>query len=194
MNNQIYGRANRLNLLKKIIISVVLVILVVVFVIVLINSRNKNKNENINYAYLKRYFNAKGFFCEPLENNASSCELVNDNIKCIFTRYGDGFKYTEHTESYFLDIQYIKSGNTFVKFDTTSKAIKGYTGKTYICKNSFDNILSPVEKCLTDDNEELDLKVYLGVVNNAINTLDEAIDASGYDKDVLLEKYVWQKK
>jgi hypothetical protein len=45
---------------------------------------------------------------------------------------------------------------------------------------------------MTDEAEILTLNSYLGQVESAINDLNDILNHSGYDKEVLIEEFVWK--
>ena len=186
-----YGRARRIALVKKIAIVAVLIFIVyILFTKVFIKENFVDQNQN--FAYMKSYFNGKGYICERIEHNAGRCYKETETTYIGFIRYDDGFNYVDQSTSYRLTINYLPTEVNQIVLKTNSTSLEGYKNKIYYCTTK-DNVLGEIDKCVTEDGEKLDVQSYIGVVEKAQSDVDKIINASGYDKEVLLEEYKWQK-
>ena len=190
--SNLYGRARRIEFVEKIVYTVVGII-AIILVITLVSRQVENTDDNVNYAYLKRYMEAKGYSCELLHRAGGQCVLRNDTSMYSFIRFEDGFEYVINTQAYILSIRHKLSEENRIELRTTSEAISGYRNKNYKC--SYDeNVLGELGTCIDQDENELNLNSYIGLIKQAIIELNRMVDVSGYDKDKLLNNYVWEKK
>ncbi|MDE5888633.1 MAG: hypothetical protein K2H20_01290 [Bacilli bacterium] len=190
--SNLYGRARRIELVEKIVYTVVGII-AIALVITLVSKQVENTDDNVNFAYLRRYMEAKGFSCELIHRAGGQCVLSNENSMYSFIRYEDGFEYIIRTQGYTLSIRHKLSEENRIELRTTSEAISGYRNKQYRC--SYDeSVIGELGTCIDQDENELDLKSYLGLIQQSIVELNRIVDVSGYDKDKLINNYVWEKK
>ncbi len=195
MNNKInlYGRARRLALYRNIGI-IVGCILAIVFIINLIFGNNTESRVIGEFDVLRNHFVDRGFTCEMLNTSGSKCTLNNESNKTTFLRFNDGFEYSIKTSSYSLNIVHRLDKKDEVIFKTTSDAFLGFRNQEFICEYE-NNVLDPVEICESSGaNVKLNVKSYLGVIEQAQADLTNAVNSSGYSLDSLLKNYEWTKK
>lgn len=191
--SNMYGRARRIAFAKK-CIYIALGFLAVFVVIKLVTKVVNHEDENVNFYYLRKYMEVNGYSCERLDLTGGSCTKRAEVTGYNFIRYDDGFEYQVRTSSYTLTMRLASNDGSKISFKTTTDAIAGYKGKNYTCTYK-ENILNELDKCTeTSDFTELDLGAYRGVIEKAIFDLNEIVDASGYKKDVLVNKFEWIKK
>lgn len=186
-----YGRARRLEAMKKFLLAISIVVVIFLSFIIFYSIFNK-KDDNVEFAYLAKYLRSKGFSCELLKYSGSTCNLKGENRNEAFIRYDEGFNYLIRTDSYSIDLYHV-DGEERITFKTTNLALSEYRGKKYICE--YDNIIGTLEKCVLEGGtDKLDMQVYVGSIESAMNELSMILKSSGYDIDVLLNDYKWQKK
>lgn len=190
--SNLYGRARRIELVER-IAYIVVGIIAVVLVILLVSQKTDDTDDNINFAYLRRYMEARGFSCELIHRSGGQCVLNNRNTIYSFVRYDDGFEYIVRSQAYVLQIKHILSEEDTITFKTTSDAFSGYRNKNYTCIYK-DNILNEIDKCLDEEDNELNLKSYTGLIEQTIYELNNIVDSSGYNKARLVNNYIWEKK
>lgn len=193
-NNSVrfYGRARRIEIVEK-IFYVIIGIIAVGVVILIVSLQREPVDDNINFAYLRNALENSGYVCEMIHISGGSCTLKNATGVSLFTRYNDGFEFINNTDGYVLTFKHLSSIEDSITFDTTSSAITGYKNKKYICHTK-DNILGELEECINTEDNELDSNIYISIIQLALKDLNNFIDASGYDKNVLLYEYKWIKK
>ena len=187
----LYGRARRLALYRTIVI-IIISIMIVVFCANFIYSKIINKKTYEEFELMRYHFVDRGYSCERLLISGSKCILNGDNVKKTFYRFDDGFEYVEKTKSYSLFITHRLSKSEQIKFKTNSSAFDGVNNKTFIC--NIDDVFTKVLSCLSEDNIELNINSYLGIIEQAQDDLENAINYSGYSVDKLLTNYSWTKK
>lgn len=189
----VYGRARRLALYRNIAI-VVVCIFIVVFLLSLLFKEEEKKVVVGKYEQLRVYFLNRGFTCETLEESGGNCVSTTEDLKTNFYRYKDGFEYIVKSDSYTLSIVHRLEKEDTITFKTTAEAFDGYKNQNFIC--SFDkNVLDKVTKCeAVKENLVLDVKSYLGIIEQAQADLMNAVNSSGYSLDNLLVNYEWIKK
>lgn len=186
-----YGRARRLEAMKRFLLVISIIVVIIVSFVIFYSIFNK-KDDNVEYAYLSTYLRAKGFSCELLKYSGATCKLKGDKRTEYFIRYDEGFNYMIMTDSYSIDLYHVDEEEK-ITFDTTGLALSGYKDKKYICK--YDNVIGQLEDCILEDGtEKLDIGVYIGSIESAMNELGMILKSSGYNVDVLLKEYKWQKK
>ncbi len=190
--SNLYGRARRIELVEK-IAYVIVGIIAVTLVLVLVSRQTVNTDDNINFAYLRKYMEANGYSCEMIHRSGGQCLLSNTNSTYSFVRYDDGFEYIINTKAYTLNVKHKLSEENSITFKTTSDAFSGYRNKKYTCDYK-DSVIGKLEKCLDEEDNVLELKSYVGLIEQSINELNNIITASGYDKDELINNYIWEKK
>lgn len=188
-----YGRARRMAIVKTGLIIGLLIFLAFLGYKMLSKEDVKYVDRNVNFAFLRDHFKSKGYSCDRLERDGGRCVYeVNTNYKS-FTRYGDGFIFLIKSNSYTIQFRHVKStANDFV-FYTNESALVGERNKTYYCLTSND-IFGDFVSCSTEDGEVLETKSYIGALEVALIEMNEFIDASGYDRDKLINDFEWQKK
>lgn len=187
-----YGRARRIALVKKIIIVVVLVFIgYILFTKVFVKENFVDQNQN--FAFMKNYFQGKGYICERIDHNAGRCYKETDDTYTGFIRYDDGFNYVDESTSYRLIINYMPNEVNNIVLKTNSNSLEGYKNMVYYCSTKKD-LFSEIDKCITEDGEKLDVQSYIGVVEKAQTDISNIIEASGYDQKALLVDFKWQKK
>ena len=188
-----YGRARRLAIVRSIVIIIVIIV-VLFFVYKLLRGNEVTiVDNNINFAYLKDHFKSKGYSCDRLEKDGGRCVYDVGNNYMSFTRYNDGFVYLVKTNSYTIQFRHVKSTYNDFKFITNENALAGVKNSEYYCITSND-IFGEFDSCSTVKGVELTTESYIGAIENALSNMNAFIDASGYDRDALIEKYEWQKK
>ncbi len=188
-----YGRARRLELYRNIGIGIVVLLVIILIargVIVFLNT----KDNNIDFYYLKRYLNEMGFSCESLSKSGGACKYTSDNVVERFARYGNGFDYVYKNNNYVIEIYHV-GGKEKLSFTTGDGAFKGYKNLEYNCVYK-NNILNEVDRCylVNDELTELDNEAYIGVINNSMYEVSKMVEVSEYNRDDLINKYVWNKK
>ncbi|HAB67367.1 MAG TPA: hypothetical protein DCE23_08370 [Firmicutes bacterium] len=191
--SNMYGRARRIEFAEK-CVYIVVGILAVFLVFYFISHTFNKVDENVNFAYLKKYMEQKGYTCSLLHLPGGKCSSSNGIKGYTFIRYENGFEYIVKTKAYSLTIRLVSKDDNSIKFKTTTDAIAGYKAKEYSCTYK-DNIIGGLDKCIEiNENTELDLGAYTGVIEQAMYDLNELIDASGYNKNKLLEDNEWVRK
>lgn len=195
-NNKVsnmYGRARRIAFAKK-VIYIVAGILVIIIILLFVFRKKEVVDLNVNFYYLREHMQNKGFSCSTIHTSGGTCVKINDNNKYTFIRYDDGFEYLANTKGYFLTIKHKESlKDSYVTFRTNQYALAGYKQLSYTC--SFDGNVLNIGDCIEDDSgDKLDSEAYLSVINQIVLELNNIIDSSEYDKDVLLQEFKWQKK
>ncbi|MGN1338450.1 MAG: hypothetical protein ACI4WW_08255 [Candidatus Coprovivens sp.] len=190
-----YGRFRRMELAKK--VAYVLIGIVVLFIIISFLSKKIDVfiDHNVNFAYLKNYFNNQGYDCIMIERDGGKCVLEGEVSTTMFTRFDEGFTYILKTDSYVVNIRHVVNTYNDIIFTTTKEALPGYRNMTYNCYTS-DGITGDLDSCSTNNGShsvKLDSELYLSVIENHINSLNDIINASGYDRDELLNNYYWKK-
>ena len=185
-----YGRARRLALAEKIIYTSV-AIFTVVLVIFLIGKTVTPEDQNVNFAFLRDYWENKGFGCSAIQRDGGTCSYKTEGTDYLFVRLDEGFKYTVRTNSYVLNIVFTSSEES-VTIETNANALAGYKDKLYLC--SFDSIVGEVKECVDSNQKKLDANSYIGVVNKAMFDLNKMVEASGYSSASLLNEHKWEKK
>ena len=186
----LYGRARRVKLVKQVSL-IVIVVLLLVLAISFLFKENKYVDRNVNYAMLKSYFNGKGYSCVQLERDGGRCVNDQESYYYSFTRYADGFIFLKKTSTYTIQIRHVKStNNNDISISTNSNSLAGTRDKTYYCITD-DGLVGTLKSCVTDSGDELTTQSYLGEVEDVISDLNQIINASGYNKDSLLDDYEW---
>ena len=188
-----YGRARRIELLKKVVITVVSIVGVLVIASIVIGVLMK-KDTNVEFYQLKKYLSSKGFVCESMKSSGSACKYNSDNVKERFIRYEKGFDYLYNNKSYVIEIYHV-DGEDRIDFNTGDDSFSNYKNLKYNCSYK-GNILTAVDECVLIDDKDvkLDNEAYIGIINKKIYEVNMMIEASGYNKYSLLNKYVWEKK
>lgn len=187
-----YGRKRRISFA----ISVVVVLVCIITGYLVISKVLEDAivvDNNQNYAFLKHYFKSKGYTCEIIERNGGRCYIETDTRYMGFSRYEDGFLYVVRTPGYVLDIRHQRSVGKEITFRTTNEALQGYENMSYICTTK-GSVIDDLIECKTEKGILLDLNTYIGVIEAAIKETRNAINASGYEVEVLLNEYIWEKK
>lgn len=189
-----YGRARRIELAKKTLIGVVALILVIVIIVALISHFSKKDVRNSEFLQMKNYFASKGYVCEAIEKDGGRCYYDNKDIDMFysFTRYNDGYVYLIRTSSYSIIFRHVLNSYNRIEFNTNSNALMGTRNKDYLCYTSED-LIGDFNYCETSNGEFLDSATYTGAVKLAINNLNEIINSSGYNRDKIINDYVWTK-
>lgn len=191
--SNLYGRARRIELVEK-IAYIVVGIIAIVLVVFLVARQTKSQDGNVNFAYLREYLEIKGYMCDRIHLSGGQCVLSNENSNHVFIRRDNGFEYIVSTNSYILGMKHYLDEEDEITFKTYSEAFIGYRNRNYVCSYK-KNIIGGLERCVDEDTgEELDLDSYKGVIVQAMNELNNIIDSSGYDKNELLENYIWKKE
>ncbi len=189
----LYGRARRLALYRNIGI-IVGCICAIVFIINMIFSGSDESKVMSEFDLLRNHFVNTGFTCEMLNVNGSKCIADNENLKKTFYRFDDGFEYSLKTNSYTLLIVHRLDKKDELVFKTTSEAFLGFKNQEFACSYE-NNVLDAIKSCdSSSENIELDVKSYLGVIEQAQVDLMTAINNSGFSVESLLNNYEWIKK
>ena len=195
MNKKInlYGRARRLSLIRNIGVIVGCIVAIILLLKYIFSGANTQVVVS-EFDKLKDYYLDRGYTCELLSVNGSKCTSNNDYIKTTFYRYDSGFEYVSKTDSYSLYITHRLDKEDKIEFVTTSEAFAGYRNQKFIC--TYDkNVLTKVTECeAVAEDIKLDVKSYLGVIEQAQLDITTAITASGFSLDNLLINYEWSKK
>lgn len=187
-----YGRARRLKFVKVVSFIVCLVLVVIVSVSVFMNIFSKN-DDNVDFKYLRDYLIKKDYSCELLKYDGAMCKYDGDILFNSFARYDTGFEYLEKSESYVLVLHHVDGVDKFT-FKTTDQALTGYRNKEYVCTYN-DSLIGELKECKdTASDDILDLDVYTGKVESAMNDLAIILKSSGYNVEKLMKDYVWVKK
>lgn len=186
-----YGRARRIALARTIAI-IAAVVIVLYFIISSLFTNTAYQEENMNFEYLRDYFLGQGYSCKAIEQSGGSCTLKKNSFKYNFVRYDDGFYYMIDGSSYTITINYLENEKHQIEFKTKATALGDYKKKTYYCTTN-GTIVDGLKECVTETGEKLDLQTYIGVVESAIVDVNNILDASGYNKERLLESYIWEK-
>ena len=204
MNNKenvkvmLYGRARRIQLVKKIGLIVVLLIVLVILILFLFQ-KHEEKNMNKNFNMLRTYFLNKGYMCEMIEKDGGICRsrLVDpetkeqSHVQYIFTRYDEGFNYLVKSSSYSIEIRHIVNTYNDIILETTDKALDADRNKKFICQTD-NSIVGNLVNCETAEGQKVKNDVYLGAVEMAISNLNNIINSSGYKRDKIINDYVWE--
>ncbi len=191
-SGKLYGRARRIEFGKKILYAVIAIVAIAITINFVVNYKGFVDN-NVNFAYLKQYMEAKGYYCNQLQNSGGQCILHGEISTSTFTRYEDGFDFTVKSNAYNLNIKHISTKEDYITFKTNVNALTGYKSKNYTC-NVKNNIIGELEECIDENQETLDSDTYLSIIKLAIQDLNNFIDSSGYDKKSLMNDYKWIKK
>ena len=186
-----YGRARRIALVKNIAI-VLICIFVGYFVVSTVFKTVTYVDPNQNFAFLKNYFVRQGYTCEIIERTGGRCYIQQENNYTGFIRYDNGFNYAVRTASYSLEFDHSIKKEKKIIFRTNQNALDGYQRKEYYCKTK-GSVIDELVKCETGSGDKLDLNTYIGVIEQGIIDLNKIIDASGYDKETLINDYYWEK-
>ena len=136
----------------------------------------------------------QGFRCEMLQMAGGNCQKKSSNNSYTFTRLETGFEYIVKSSGYLLDIRWSDdSKGDYITFKTTAEAINGYRNNFYTCSYK-ENIVKEIDKCVDENENELDLPAYTSIINRSMYDLDLYITNSGYNKKKLLEDHEWSKK
>ncbi len=187
-----YGRARRIAFVEKIVYFVIGVIAITV-VILIISLQRDPVDDNVNFDYLRKALENSGYNCEMIHKSGGQCVLKSDNSTSNFIRYNNGFEFIERTNGFVLLFKHVSSSEDEITFKTSASAIAGYKNNNYVCHTK-DNILGEFEKCVDMEENELDSNSYISIIQLALKDLNNFIDASGYDKDILISEYKWTKK
>lgn len=190
-----YGRFRRVEFAKKVAYIVIGIIVLISVISFLSKKIDIFVDHNVNFAYMKNYFNNQGYDCIMIERDGGKCVLEGDVSTTTFTRFDEGFIYILKTDSYVISIRHIVNTYNDITLTTTSDALPGYRNMSYSCYTS-DGITGKLESCTTNNGSnsiKLDSNLYLSIVENHINSLNDIIKASGYNRDELLNNYYWKK-
>jgi ABC-type transport system involved in multi-copper enzyme maturation permease subunit len=189
----LYGRARRIALYRNIGIIAGCVIAIAVIISIIFSSV-KESTVSTEYDLLRKYFVDRGYSCEMLNTSGSKCNLSTDTTKYVFYRYDDGFEYNVKTNSFNLSIIHRLDKKDQLTFKTTSEAFEGFKNQKFICDYD-NNVLGKVDSCVAEvEDIKLDVKSYLGVIEQSQVDVTNAINSSGYSLDNLLSNYEWIKK
>ena len=191
VNSRFFGRQRRIDFIEK-LAYVGVAIFALALVVYMVTRKTDFVETNVDYAYLVNYMQKKGYNCEMLNRSGGSCTLRTKDYEYSFFRYDEGFQYTKTLKNYSLTIKHLDGVDT-IEFKTFSGAYLGYKDKVYKCTTK-KGVFSEIDKCVTDKEEVLDFESYTGFINEALYDLSNMVDASGYDKKVLLDNYEWVKK
>ncbi len=191
VNSMFFGRQRRVDFAEK-VAYIVVAIFALALVVFLVTRKTDFVDKNVDYAYIVNFFQRKGYSCEMLSRNGGNCTLRNKDVENSFFRYDEGFQFMKRVDNFSLTIKHM-DGIDNIEFKTFSSAYLGYRDKTYTCTTK-NGVFSEVDKCTTNNGEELDFQSYIGYINEALYELDSMMDESGYDKSILLENYEWVKK
>lgn len=186
-----YGRARRIALVK--ITAIILGIIIFIFIIfTAVFNVVDFQEKNDNFEYLRDYLIGQGYICKLIEQDGGSCVLKKSNSKYTFVRYDNGFYYLVDTNNYRFRVNYLENESNKIEFKTKKAALENYKNKTYYCvtKGSLEDEL---KECVTNTGEKLNVDTYLGVVETHLFEVNNILSSSGYEKDVLLKKYIWEK-
>jgi hypothetical protein len=188
-----YGRVRRIELIKRIAIVVVSLIGIVLVAKTIVDLLAPGAKV-AEFSLLKRYLNDKGFACEKLTNSGAVCKYNTDNVTESFIRYDKGFAYLYNNSNYVVEIYHV-DGEDRIDFSTGDDSFSNYKNLKYNCSYK-GNILTAVDECVLIDDKDvkLDNEAYIGIINKKIYEVNMMIEASGYNKYSLLNKYVWEKK
>lgn len=185
-----FGRARRIEFVKKLIFIAICLVLIGVSVYFIFKVVDKPK-QPVAFSYLNDYFYSKGYSCEMLTKSGGHCSLTQDGLRKSFIRYDSGFQYFIKTDTYSIEIKHMYKVSDSITFYTNEKAFDKYKDKKYNCTTD-NSVIGNLKKCMTDEAEILTLNSYLGQVESAINDLNDILNHSGYDKEVLIEEFVWK--
>jgi hypothetical protein len=185
------GRARRIELAKK--AAFVLFCLIVIFVSIKYATRKEvHYDMNSRYNLLSSYFQNRGYVCTDLVASGGKCIKNNTNGVSEFSRHDNGFIFIERNDSVTLTINYQKDyTRNGIELMTTNNALLGYKKKDYVCSTKDGSIIGELDKCIDKENVVLDSDIYLGIVENSIKLVKDALYYSGYDVDILLKEYKW---
>lgn len=190
--SNLYGRARRIELVEKIAYFVVGIV-AVILVVFLVTKQTANHESNVNFSYLREYLEDRGYICDRLQLSGGQCIMTNENSTYMFVRRDSGFEYNINTSSYILNIKHYLNGEDEISFKTYSDAFVGYRNRNYICSYK-GTIIGGLDKCEDEDTGEiLDLESYKGIITKAMQDVNNILDSSGYDKEELLENYIWKR-
>ena len=191
VNSRFFGRQRRIDFFEK-VAYVLVAVLALSLVIYLVTRKTEFVETNVDYANLVNYLQQKGYKCEMLNKSGGGCTLRTKEREYHFYRYDEGFQYSKTMEHFTLTIKHL-DGVDSIEFKTFNTAYLDYKDKEYTCSTK-KNILSEVDECVTASGEVLDFESYIGFINESIYDLNNLVDASGYNKNILLENYEWVKK
>lgn len=195
MNGSInlYGRARRIALIRNIAIIVGCLVALVVLIRFIFAGSNTEVVVS-EFDKLRTYFVNRGYTCEMLNTNGSKCNSNFENVKTTFYKYDNGFEYVSKTNSYSLYIVHRLDKEDKLEFVTFADAFAGYRNQKFTC--TFEKtVVSKVVECVSEkDNIKLDVKSYLGVIEQAQDEIINAVESSGFSLDHLLINYDWNKK
>ena len=189
----LYGRARRLELIKKITIVVVIVVVLGLGIFFFSKKVVKTKVNNSKFADLTSYLESFGYRCESLENSGGSCFLTRKDTDYLFVRSNSGFKYSFRGTSYNIEIIHDKELGDSIVFRTNREALDKYKSLYYTCSTD-NSVIGKLQNCITDDGRVLDLDVYIGIVEKEIYNLNNILKASKMNMDKLINDYEWEKK
>lgn len=189
-----YGRARRIELIKKVCVVGALLIFAILVVFFLFSRFSKSGKKVEDFYYLKNYFVSKNYTCERIEQDGGRCYYNNDemNLFYSFTRYDDGYVYLIRSNSYSLIFRHILDTYNKIEFSTNSNALMGSRNKDYVCYTKED-LVGELDYCETSSGEKLENETYKGAIRLAISNLNEIIYSSGYNRDKLVQDYIWSK-
>ena len=188
-----YGRARRIEFLKKVVITIVSVISILIVAKIVV-SILLSTEEGLPFSELKKYLNGKGFVCETLTNSGAVCKYNTEGVTERFIRYEKGFDYLYNNKSYIIEIYHV-DGEEKLLFSTGDNSFTNYKNIKYSCSYQ-ENILNEIDECVAIDDSDikLDNEAYKGIINKKIYEVNMIIEASGYDKEKLLKDYIWEIK
>ena len=187
-----YGRARRLKFMKIVSIIVGLFLVITISISVFVKMFSK-KDDNVDFKYLRDYLVEKGYSCELLKYDGAMCKYDGDIVYDSFARYDTGFEYLEKSDNYILVLHHVDGVDKFT-FKTTANAFSGYKNREYECTVK-DSLIGELKECKdVSDDSILDLDVYIGKIESAMNDLSIILKKSGYDINKLMNDYVWSKK
>lgn len=189
--SNLYGRARRIELVEK-IVYIIVGIVAIALVIFLVSNQSTSQEGNVNFAFLREYMENRGYSCNRIHVSGGKCVLVSGDSTYTFVRRDNGFEYIVLTNSYVLNIKHYLNEEDSIIFATYSDAFQGYRNKTYTCTYK-DSVIGEFDKCVDSVGAVLDLGSYNGVVKKAMNDLNNIIESSGYDKEQLINNYIWKK-
>lgn len=194
INGQLlYGRARRLELIKKITIVAVIIIVLGLGIFFFSKKIVKTKVDNNKYSSLISYLENNGYRCDSLDKGGGYCSYSKKDFDYLFVRNSDGFKYSYRGSKYSLEIVHGKDLGDSIVFRTTRDALDKYKSMYYTCTTD-NSVIGSLKECVTSDDRVLDLDVYIGVVEKEIYTLNNILKASNMNIDKLINDYEWEKK
>lgn len=186
-----YGRARRIEVVKKIII-VLVIILILIFLLSFLLKKVQESDQNVNFDYLRNYLQSKGYTCELIQKSGGKCYYEKDSSYKSFTRYDTGFIFLLKNNGYSIQIRHVKDTYEDIIFETNGNALPNLTYKKFTCQTK-GNINDELDYCVTENGEELITEAYIGVIESSISELNSILNSSGYKVDRLVTDYVWEK-